>query len=258
MRISAPTRRRLITVGATAVGGLFLSGCDRVSYAPLFRTLLDSAEGLTYWAQRLLEGQALAREFSARDLSPTFRTNGTDLPPSPDYQVAATYGFANWTLRVDGLVSRPLDLSLAQLKTIRGRTQITRHDCVEGWSAIGQWTGVALGAVLQMAELKPAARFIVFHCADSMSGDPDGTDLYYESIDLIDAFHPQTILAYALNGKPLDIGHGAPLRLRVERQLGYKQAKYIMRIEAVDSLLKIGMGKGGYWEDQGYEWYAGA
>ncbi len=258
MKIAAPTRRRLITAGAATLGGLLLPGCDRLSSAPAFRTFLDSAEGLTYRAQRLLQGQALAREFSPRDVSPTFRTNGTDLPPSPDYQAQANDGFARWKLRVDGLVMRPLYLGLDQLKAVQARSQITRHDCVEGWSAIGQWAGAPLGAVLRMAGLKPDARYIVFHCADAMSGQPDGTDLYYESIDLVDAFHPQTLLAYALNGRPLEIGHGAPVRLRVERQLGYKQAKYIMRVEAVDSLLKIGMGKGGYWEDQGYEWYAGA
>jgi DMSO/TMAO reductase YedYZ molybdopterin-dependent catalytic subunit len=258
MTITPPTRRRLITAGVATVGGLMLPGCDRLTHAPAFRSMLDSAEGLTFRAQRLLEGQALAREFSPRDLSPVFRTNGTNSPAAPGYQAAAMFKFAQWTLRVDGLVSRPLDLTLPQLQALRARTQITRHDCVEGWSAIGQWTGVNLSAVLQLAGLMPNARYIVFHCADAMSGDPDGTDFYYESIDLIDAFHPQTILAYALNGKPLEIGHGAPLRLRVERQLGYKQAKYIMRVEAVDSLLKIGGGRGGYWEDQGYEWYAGA
>jgi DMSO/TMAO reductase YedYZ molybdopterin-dependent catalytic subunit len=109
-----------------------------------------------------------------------------------------------------------------------------------------------------MAGLKPAARYIVFHCADDMDGEPNGTNLYYESIDLVDAFHPQTMLAYALNDRPLEVGHGAPVRLRVERQLGYKHAKYVMRLEAVDSLRSIGMGRGGFWEDRGYEWYAGA
>jgi DMSO/TMAO reductase YedYZ molybdopterin-dependent catalytic subunit len=254
----APTRRRLIAAGAATVGGLFLPGCDRLSRAPSFRTFLDSAEGLSYRAQRLLQlGQPLAREFEPRFLSPTFRTNGTALPASPGYQVMADQDFRGWTLRVDGRVTRPLDLSLDQLKAIKARSQITRHDCVEGWSAIGKWTGTPLSAVLEAAGLKPDARYIVFHCADAMSDQPDGTDFYYESIDLIDAFHPQTMLAYALNDKPLEIGHGAPVRLRVERQLGYKHAKYVMRIEAVDSFAKIGMGKGGYWEDQGYEWYAG-
>jgi DMSO/TMAO reductase YedYZ molybdopterin-dependent catalytic subunit len=253
------SRRTLITTGLATVGGLMLPGCDRLSQAPSFERFLDSAEGLTYRSQRLLQfGQPLAREFSVRDLSPTFRTNGTSLPPSPAYQVMADQGFKGWTLRIDGLVMRPLDLSLDQIKTVRNRSQITRHDCVEGWSAIGKWTGASLGALLQLAGLKPKARFIVFHCADSMDDRPEGNDFYYESIDLIDAFHPQTMMAYALNDQPLDVGHGAPLRLRVERQLGYKQAKYVMRIEAVESLASLGMGKGGYWPDQGYEWYAGA
>ena len=136
------------------------------------------------------------------------------------------------------------------------RTQITRHDCVEGWSAIGKWKGPTLGSVLQLAGLKPNARFIVFSCADNLQA---GMFLaqYYESIDLIDAFHPQTILAYEMNDRPLPVAHGAPLRLRVERQLGYKQAKYIQRIEAVASLAPHGGGAGGFWEDRGYEWYAG-
>ncbi len=258
MRRRGPTRRRLIAAGAAGVGGLILPGCDRLSRAPAFDQFLESAQGLTFGAQRLLEGQALAREFAPAQMSPTFRTNGTDLPPSPAYQMMAAAGFADWRLSVGGLVIRPLALSLGDLKGLRARTQITRHDCVEGWSAIGQWTGPPLSAVLALAGLKPTVRYIVFHCADAMDGQPDGTDFYYESIDLIDAFHPQTILAYAMNGKPLEIGHGAPLRLRVERQLGYKHAKYVMRIEAVESLLKIGMGRGGYWEDSGYDWYAGA
>ena len=258
IRPSMITRRSLLTAGAVTVGGLMLPGCDRLSQAPSFQTFLQSAEGLSYRAQRLLQfGQPLAREFEARQMSPIFRTNGTELPPSPDYQVMADQAFRGWKLRVDGLVNRTLDLSLDQLKAIKTRSQITRHDCVEGWSAIGKWTGAPLGEVLMLAGLKPNARYIVFHCADSMDGQPDGTDLYYESIDLIDAFHPQTMLAYALNDKPLEVGHGAPIRLRVERQLGYKQAKYVMRIEAVDSLARLGKGKGGYWEDLGYEWYAG-
>ena len=134
------------------------------------------------------------------------------------------------------------------------RTQITRHDCVEGWSAIGKWSGVPLGNILNMAQLNPEARFVVFYCADELERNDGG---YYESIDLVDAFHPQTLLAFALNDKPLAIANGAPLRLRVERQLGYKHAKYLMRIEAVSGLDAIGQGKGGYWEDRGYEWYAG-
>jgi DMSO/TMAO reductase YedYZ molybdopterin-dependent catalytic subunit len=137
------------------------------------------------------------------------------------------------------------------------RTQITRHDCVEGWSAIGQWTGVQLGRVLALAGPLPQARAVVFRCADALGGSEDDRGLYYESIDFFDAYHPQTILAWAMNGKPLSVAHGAPLRLRVERQLGYKQAKYVMRLQLVDRVDQIAGGKGGFWEDRGYAWYAG-
>ena len=160
-------------------------------------------------------------------------------------------------MKIDGLVDRPQAFSLADLKTLPSRTQITRHDCVEGWSAIGKWTGVPLASLLRLAGLKPTARYVVLHCADELEKTLDGSGRYYESIDLIDAVHPQTILAYEMNGEDLSVGHGAPLRLRVERQLGYKQAKYIMRIELVDSFAQIGMGRGGYWEDNGYDWYGG-
>ena len=165
----------------------------------------------------------------------------------------AARGFADWRLVVDGLVARPLALSLDQIRAAPRRTQITRHDCVEGWSAIGQWTGLPLELLLQRAGITGNARYVVFHCADDFYGTP-----YYESVDMIDALHPQTILAWAMNGQMLSVGHGAPLRLRVERQLGYKQAKYVMRVEAVASLAGLGRGKGGYWEDvSGYQWYGG-
>jgi DMSO/TMAO reductase YedYZ molybdopterin-dependent catalytic subunit len=151
-----------------------------------------------------------------------------------------------------------MSLSLDDLKTLPARTQITRHDCVEGWSSIGKWKGARLGPLLDQAGLKPNARYIVLHCADTLDPNTlDGTGQYYESIDLIDAYHPQTILAYEMNDRPLPIPHGAPLRLRVERQLGYKQAKYVMRLEAVSDFGHIGRGNGGFWEDRGYEWYAG-
>jgi DMSO/TMAO reductase YedYZ molybdopterin-dependent catalytic subunit len=162
-------------------------------------------------------------------------------------------GFSGWALKVDGLVKQPLALPLSALQALPQRVQITRHDCVEGWSAIGKWQGPQLGAVLARAGLLPEARYVVLHCADVLDGKP-----YYESIDLIDAFHPQTILAWRMNDAPLSEGHGAPLRLRVERQLGYKQAKYVMRIELAASLAGLYGGKGGHWEDsRGYQWYAG-
>jgi len=208
--------------------------------------------------QRFLQGRnALAREFSEADISPSFRVNGSSSPDSDEYLELSEGNFVNWRLKVDGLVDKPQDFSLADLKALASRTQITRHDCVEGWSAIGKWTGVPLATVLKTVGIRPTARYAIFHCADELEKTLDGSGQYYESIDLIDAFHPQTILAYQMNGKDLSIGHGAPLRLRVERQLGYKQAKYIMRVELVDSFAGFWGGNGGYWEDRGYEWYAG-
>ena len=175
------------------------------------------------------------------------------MPSSPEYQRQLATDFAAWRLRVDGLVQRPLDLSLDALRSLPQRTQITRHDCVEGWSAIGQWTGPQLSHILHAAGLRDSARYIVFYCADGENDRP-----YYESIDLDDAFHPQTIFAHRMNGQALPVAHGAPLRLRVERQLGYKHAKFVMRIEARSRLDDLFGGKGGMWEDRtGYQWYAG-
>jgi DMSO/TMAO reductase YedYZ molybdopterin-dependent catalytic subunit len=258
MRSIRLPRRRFLALGAAGAGSLLLGGCDRLSEAPDFQEFLSSAEWLTYRTQRLLGGgHALAREFSTADISPVFKVNGTSSPEGEEYAALRDNNFADWRLRVEGLVANPLDISLAELRALPQRTQITRHDCVEGWSAIGKWQGVPLAIVLQRATLLPAARFVVFHCADTLEQTLDGTGQYYESIDLIDAFHPQTILAHSLNDEPLAVGHGAPLRLRVERQLGYKQAKYVMRIEVTDRLDNFGRGKGGFWEDRGYEWYAG-
>jgi len=153
-------------------------------------------------------------------------------------------------------VLHPASFSLDQLRAMPARTQITRHDCVEGWSCIGQWTGVRLSHVLQQVGLAPQARYVLFHCLDRMD-ENDESSLYYESVDLDDALHEQTILAWELNGHPLPVANGAPLRARIERQLGYKQPKYLERIEVVSSLAGHGGGRGGFWEDQGYNWYAG-
>ncbi len=248
------TRRGLVGSLGLGAGGLLLSGCDRIAATPAFRGFTEGAEGLTLDFTRLVSDRgALAREFTTADLSPVFRANGTRNPAAADYQALAAGNFADYRLRVDGLVRRPLSLSLDRLRSLPARTQITRHDCVEGWSAIGRWTGTPLRGLLNEAGLLPAAKYIVFHCADDY-----GAAKYYESIDLVDAFHPQTILAWGLNGRTLPIANGAPIRLRVERQLGYKHAKYVMRVEAVASLAGIGAGKGGYWEDSNdYAWYAG-
>jgi len=247
------TRRALVTAGASGAG-LLLSGCDKLAAQPGFRKILFSGETLNRGLQRALSDRAaLAPEFRPDQMSPRFRTNGTVNPDTPDYDALAAGHFADWRLRIGGLVQRPLSLSLADLGALPQRAQITRHDCVEGWSAIGKWQGPMLGTVLKLAGVRDPARYVVFRCADFIAGKP-----YYESIDLIDAFHPQTILAWAMNDQRLSVGHGAPLRLRVERQLGYKHAKYVMAIDAVASLDGIGKGKGGYWEDNvAYDWYAG-
>jgi DMSO/TMAO reductase YedYZ molybdopterin-dependent catalytic subunit len=252
------TRRRFLVGSAAGLGALGLTGCDDVVQNSNVQNVLAMAEKLTIRSQRLLvPKKKLAREFSEADISPTFRPNGTSQPDGEEYARMMENGFADWRLQIDGLVERPVALFLADLKRLPSRTQITRHDCVEGWSAIGKWTGTPLGALLQSAGLKPGARYAVFHCADQLEQTLDGSGTYYESIDLIDAFHPQTILAYQLNGKDLEVAHGAPLRLRVERHLGYKHAKYLMRIEIKDSFAGLWGGKGGFWEDRGYEWYAG-
>ena len=249
--MSGIVTRRGLLVGS---GSLLLAGCDKWTTSPQTLEVLSLGEKATRSAQRLIsDRQALAPEFTRADMSPVFRVNGSTNPRDPGYVTHAISGFADWRLMIDGLVSAPQALTLPQLRAAPSRTQITRHDCVEGWSAIGQWTGVPLGLLLRRAGLSTNARYIVFHCADTLLGKP-----YYESIDLVDAFHPQTILAHSMNGAPLTIGHGAPLRLRVERQLGYKQAKYVMRIEAVASLSPLHGGKGGFWEDNhNYPWYAG-
>lgn len=251
-------RRRWLTAAGVTLGSLWLTACDKLTNNPKFTAGLQSAEGLTMRVQRAItDRKALAREFKPVDISTDFKANGTLRPQDEAYQTLLADNFAGYRLEVDGLVETPLSLDLTELRAQPARTQITRHDCVEGWSAIAKWKGARLGPLLDRAKLKPNARFIVFHCADTLEQTLDGTGQYYESIDLIDAYHPQTILAYEMNDAVLKVGHGAPLRLRVERQLGYKQAKYIMRIEAVESLADLGRGKGGFWEDRGYEWYAG-
>jgi DMSO/TMAO reductase YedYZ molybdopterin-dependent catalytic subunit len=249
------TRRGFLTRSAALGGTVLLGGCDdALSRSPSFREMLFRAEGATQGVQRLiLSSRALAREYSEADLSAHFKANGSTAVDDPKYRSLAQAGFADWKLKIDGLVDRPAELTLAELRKLPARTQITRHDCVEGWSAIGKWSGAQLGPLLQSVGLKPDARYLVLHCADTLGRDGQ----YYESIDLIDAFHPQTILAYDMNGATLTEPHGAPLRLRVERQLGYKHAKYVMRIEAVSSFANMRGGRGGFWEDLGYEWYAG-
>ncbi len=250
--------RRKLLLGGTA---LALSGCKVFDSATdadsRLRALFASHEGLTRTTQRAVMGDRLAPEFSDADIRQGQRPNGSVNPDGADYRRMAESGFADYRLTVSGLVDRPQILSLAELTALPARTQITRHDCVEGWSCIAKWQGVPLGTVLKLAQPKMAARYAVFHCFDAIERSLSGEVFYYESIDLIDAFHTQTILAYAMNDAPLPVANGAPLRLRVERQLGYKMAKYVHTIELTDSLAGLGFGKGGYWADRGYEWYAG-
>ena len=251
-------RRQLLT-GALGTGGLVgLAGCDRLTETPQAARVIDAVNWLDRRLQRALcGGPALAREYAPSAISAEFRANGSTGVDDPDYLRMAEDGFSSWRLRVGGLVARTLSLSLSDLRAMPARTQITRHDCVEGWSCIGQWTGVRLAHVLALAGVQSGARYVVFRCPDTLERALDGSGRYYESIDLVDAAHPQTILAYEINGAPLPIAHGAPLRLRVERQLGYKMAKFVMRIELVDSFAELGRGKGSFWADRGYAWYAG-
>ena len=202
-------RRGLITGLLAAVGALALGGCTRLSASPSFQEFLMGAQGLSRRTQRLFQlRMGLAQEFTAADISPAFRANGATSPDSPAYLALAAKGFADYRLEVRGLVDRPLSLSLDDLRALPARTQITRHDCVEGWSCIGQWSGARLGPLLDKAGLKGAARYVVFHCADEWAADQPGrTVTYYESLDLYDAFHPQTILAYEMNGAPLPVAH---------------------------------------------------
>jgi DMSO/TMAO reductase YedYZ molybdopterin-dependent catalytic subunit len=254
----AVDRRRFLTGAASVVGSLLLSGCDRITESDWGKRVLGSVDGLNRRLQRLFaSSQALAREYGEADLSPDFRANGNTDPADAAYRALAAKGFADYRLEVAGLVEHPGSFSLADLKALPSRTQITRHDCVEGWSCIGKWQGALLGPLLDKVGVKPGARYVVFRCADAFPGVFGTSEPYYESIDLDDAYHPQTILAYAMNDQPLPIANGAPIRLRVERQLGYKMAKYVMRIELVENFAAIGSGKGGYWEDHGYAWYAG-
>jgi DMSO/TMAO reductase YedYZ molybdopterin-dependent catalytic subunit len=247
-------RRRFIVRILQVTGLSLLAGCDNLSRTEWFSHLLGSTEGLTRRVQRLITPRkAMAREYTEADRSPVFPTNGTTNPATPEYTALAKNNFSGWRLKVGGLVERPSSFSLSELRRLPSRTQITRHDCVEGWSAIAKWKGAKLGELLDRVRPLPSARYVVFYCADP---DEDGL-YYYESIDMEDAFHPQTLLAYELNDRTLPIEHGAPIRLRLERQLGYKMAKYVMRIELVESFESISGGNGGYWEDQGYEWYAG-
>jgi DMSO/TMAO reductase YedYZ molybdopterin-dependent catalytic subunit len=228
------TSRRTLITGLASAGGLLLAGCSETQ-PPTYGNVLRMGDLLTYRAQRLLlPRQALVKEFARSDITsiPAIgNTNpgnpnlpGFNATGGPVYQRLRNGQFADWRLSVAGSVARPGSYSLADLKRLPARTQITKHTCEEGWSAIAEWTGVPLHRVLEAAGIRPSARFVNFFSFDDAA----------DSIDMIDALHPQTLLAYGMNGADLPIAHGAPLRLRVERQLGYKSLKFLHRIVVSD------------------------
>ena len=255
-------RRRFLLGGLTLGAAAALSGCDQIAGTSAGKQALQLGEDASKFVQRLLlTPQKLAREFNEADLSAHFKPNGSTDPADAEYKALVADKFASYRLKVGGLVEAPFEISLDEIRALTARTQITRHDCVEGWSAIGKWKGPQLSMLLERAKLKPEARYVVFRCFDNMdegglTADEDASR-YYESLDLVDAYHPQTILAFEMNGASLEVAHGAPLRLRVERQLGYKNPKYLKAIEVVETYAEINGGRGGYWEDNGYDWYAG-
>ena len=256
------TRRNFLRSSVLAGSGLVLAGCDQFDFladkSGPSRQIMEKANVLTYQAQRAIMGnQTLAREYAASEIRQGQRPNGSTDPTTPEYMFLKANNFADYKLKVIGMVEQPLEFSLDELRNMPARSQITRHDCVEGWSCIAKWTGTPLGPILDMARVKPGAKFCVYHCYDNIQKTLSGDILYYTSSDLIDAYHPQSILSYGLNDQVLPVANGAPVRLRIERALGYKQPKYLHTIELVDDLSKFGKGRGGYWEDTGYDWYGG-
>ena len=249
----ALSRRKLITTGLAAVAGASGLGvaarlADRYGLIPPdYGGIYGVGETLTYAAQRLLMSQhSLAREFNRSDISKVTPINGQ--PPENDmYQRQLAADFQLWHLIVDGLVARPSTFSLADLKRYPSRSQITHHACEEGWSFIAEWTGVPLFYVLRVVGVSPQAKYVVFFPFDDL----------WDSLDMPDAWHPQTLLAYGMNGHELPRPHGAPIRLRVARQLGYKSIKYLSRITVTNTLKNIGQGLGSKGAELGYSWYAG-
>jgi DMSO/TMAO reductase YedYZ molybdopterin-dependent catalytic subunit len=243
--------RRALLTSVPAVGGLLLTGCSRETFVPpkVRGGLIGAADVLTMSTNRLLlSGQPLAREYSRTDVSDPFPTWNQTNPKSPEYQRHLAEGFKNWRLPITGLVARPRELSLDEIRSLPARTHITAHVCEQGWSAIGEWTGAPLQRVLDaVGGVTPVARYVVI----------DTFDRWYEGYDLFEIAHPQTILAYGLNGRDLPTGNGAPLRLRVERQCGYKQLKFLRSIQVVDSMAGFGRGTGGTNSDFGFHWFAG-
>jgi DMSO/TMAO reductase YedYZ molybdopterin-dependent catalytic subunit len=246
------SRRRLIRAGlATAAAGV--SGVGAVLaqryglVPPDHGGIYGVGETLTYAAQRLLMSHhSLAREFDRGQISQVFPVNG-EVPEDESYQRQLAEGFHDWRLTVEGLVARPSSFSLADLRRCPSRSQITHLACEEGWSFIAEWTGVPLSHLLNLVGVRPEAKYVVFFPFDDS----------WDSLDMPDAWHPQTLIAYRMNGRALPAPHGAPVRLRVARQLGYKSIKYLSRITVTDTVKNIGKGLGSWSPEQGYSWYAG-
>lgn len=244
-----PTRRAVL-IGGASLGGLLLARGAADVLGPTFDRLYRVGEALSRKSHRLLLArQPLAREFGVDDISGTFPVIGTAMPEGEHYRRLLDGRFADWRLTIDGLVDHPMVLSLADLQHMPARTQITAHSCERGWTAIAEWTGVQLSRVLELAEPRPEARWVVIHCEDGW------WDSY--RLDAFEALHPQTILAYGMNGSALPVPHGAPLRLRVERQLGWKSLKFVNRVQLVDDYRRIGEGKGSLVAEWGFQWYGG-
>jgi DMSO/TMAO reductase YedYZ molybdopterin-dependent catalytic subunit len=245
------TRRGAILTGLASAGGLALARLLPEDLPPTIGNLLRAGDSLTYAAHRaLLPSQSLAREYGRGDVTSIPATGTVDPGTGKIAELAEAYrrtrssAFADYRLAVEGRVARPRAFSLEELRRMPSRTQITRHTCEEGWTAIAEWTGVPLRAVLEAAGILPTARFAVFYAYDD----------WVDSIDMRDALHPQTILAYGMNGGDLPIPHGAPVRLRVERQIGYKSMKYVKRILVTDDF-EDGGKKGNI--QSGWAWYTG-
>jgi DMSO/TMAO reductase YedYZ molybdopterin-dependent catalytic subunit len=235
--------RRVFIKGLASSAGLLLAGCTPTD-PPTYGNVLRMGDLLTYKAHRLLlPTHSLAREYDYSDIS-SVPAIGTTNPADPVYQQLRANRFADWRLVVEGSVARPRAFSLDELQRMPSRTQITRHTCEEGWSAIAQWTGVPLRAVLEAAGVRSSARFVQYYAYDG----------WVDGIDMPDALHPQTILAYGMNGRDLPISHGAPIRLRVEKQLGYKSMKFLRRIVVTDHF--DDHGRRGLIQN-GWSWYAG-
>ncbi len=247
------TRRKLIYGGAAAVAGIGgLAAADRLAkryglIPPDGSGVYGPGETLTYACQRLLTRNTPAREFPRSMISKNPFLNSV-APPNDAFKRLQAGGFRDWRLVVDGTVAHPMSFSLADLRVLGLRSQITEVACEEGWSYIAEWIGTPLSGVLREAGVLPQTRYIVYTSIE---------EGMWESIDMQDAGDPHTLLTMGMNDGDLPVGFGGPLRLRLPRQLGYKSVKYINHITATDNIKKFGKGTGGVDPEYGYSWYAG-